>query len=150
MGWILLIYPWLELLSLIQLGVETNALFALGWVFAMFFLGGALLRHAGTASVMRLREAQAGGLLHEQVLVDDAVVALAGVLLVIPGLVSDFFALIVLIGPLRRALARLLGLRTGSGRRPTGGNSSEKNSHGPVTLEGEFTQLDDQENDSGR
>ena len=44
-------YPWLELLSLIQLGVETSALTAIAWVMVMMLLGGALLRRVGTAGI---------------------------------------------------------------------------------------------------
>ena len=36
---LLLLYPWLELLSLIQLGVETSVLFVMLWVIGMFLMG---------------------------------------------------------------------------------------------------------------
>lgn len=105
---LLLLYPWLELLSLIQLGVETSPLTAIAWVIGMILIGSSMLRHVGTASVMRLREAQQSGILQQHLFVDDMAVAVAALLLIIPGLVSDFFALVVLIGPMRRGLARLL------------------------------------------
>ena len=107
---LLLAYPWLELLSLIQLGVNTSALIALGYVLLMVLAGMALLRAVGATAVNRLREAQRSGLLQQHVFVDDLAVAVAALLLMIPGLLSDFFALVVLIGPLRRGLARALGL----------------------------------------
>ena len=50
---LLLFYPWLELLSLIQLGIETSAMVPLLWVLAMFMLGAALIKRVGTASVLR-------------------------------------------------------------------------------------------------
>jgi len=105
MRWLLLLYPWLELLSLIQLGVETTALIALGWVIAMVGLGATMLRRVGTASIARLREAQRGGSLQQHLFIDDMAVVVAALLLIIPGLLSDFFAIVVLIGPLRRGLA---------------------------------------------
>ena len=105
---LLLFYPWLELLSLIQLGIETRAMVPLLWVLAMFMLGGALLKRVGAASVLRLREAQQGGVLQQSLFLDDLAVAVAALLLIIPGLFSDFFAVVVLIGPLRRFLARLV------------------------------------------
>lgn len=105
---LLLFYPWLELLSLIQLGIETSALVPLLWVLAMFMLGAALIKRVGTASVLRLREAQQSGVLQQNLFLDDLAVALAALLLMIPGLISDFFAVVVLIGPLRRFLARVL------------------------------------------
>ena len=58
---LLLFYPWLELLSLVQLGIETRAIVPLLWVLAMFMLGAAMLKRVGTASVLRLREASKVG-----------------------------------------------------------------------------------------
>ena len=107
---LLLAYPWLELLSLIQLGVNTSALIALGYVLLTVLLGMTVLRAVGATAVNRLREAQRSGLLQQHVFVDDLAVAVAALLLMIPGLLSDFFAVVVLIGPLRRALGRALGL----------------------------------------
>jgi UPF0716 protein FxsA len=140
---LILLYPWLELWSLIQLGVETSALFAVFWVFLMFMLGGALLRRTGMASVMRLREAQATGVLRQQVLLDDMSTGFAALLFIVPGLISDFIALLVLIGPVRRGLARWI----------TGGsaNSVEDPLRSPrdtsprssVTLEGDFHRVDE-------
>ena len=103
---LLLFYPWLELLSLIQLGIETRAIVPLLWVLAMFLLGAVLLKRVGTASVLRLREAQQSGVLQQSLFLDDLAVAVAALLLMIPGLLSDFFAVVVLIGPLRRLLAQ--------------------------------------------
>ena len=158
MRFLLFLYPWLELLSLIQLGVETNALFAVAWVFFMFLLGGAMIRRVGTASVTRLREAQRTGVLQQSLLVDDMAVVIAALLLIIPGLVSDFFAVVVLIGPLRRGLARAI---FGRGETETAfrhhdvysSNSDEKQRHSEgaqsrrVTLEGDFTRIDESDRD---
>jgi len=107
---LLLAYPWLELLSLIQLGINTNALVALSYVLLMLFVGIGLLRFVGATAFQRLRDAQQTGRLQQHLLVDDLAVAVAAPLLMIPGLLSDFSALVVLIGPLRRGLARALGL----------------------------------------
>ena len=133
MVWLWLIYPWLELFSLLQLGAQTSALTARGWVVVAFFLGGALSNRAGNASTQRLREAQSGGVLYEQVLVDDLAWVFAGLLLIIPGLMSDLLAVVLLIRPLRRWLADRLKSR------PAAQNQAPR----PVTLEGDFTRVDD-------
>lgn len=138
-------YPWLELLSLIQLGVETSALTAIAWVMAMMLLGSALLRRVGTAGIQRLRQAQQTGILQQHLLVDDMAMAFAGILLIIPGLLSDFFAVVVLVGPLRRALARLLGLQNALAPEQNAGRSRDN-----VTLEGSFEVVDDTPSDSSR
>ena len=121
---LLLFYPWLELLSLIQLGIETSAMVPLLWVLAMFMLGAALIKRVGTASVLRLREAQQSGVLQQSLFLDDVAVAVAALLLMIPGLISDFFAVVVLIGPLRRFLARLLSGKLASQSSASGRHNS--------------------------
>lgn len=142
---LVLFYPWLELLSLIQLGIETSALFALLWVIAMFLLGAAMLRHVGMASLARLQEAQRSGVLQRTFFVDDLAVGIAALLLMIPGVLSDFFALVVLVGPLRR---RLAGLIFGAPDRsaadwPDAGDADgqmrgTRRNANPKTLEGDF------------
>ena len=150
---LIVLYPWLELLSIIQLGVETSALFAILWVVGMFFLGTALLRHVGMASLARLREAQRSGGLQQTFFVDDLALCIAAVLLMIPGLLSDFFAVVVLVGPLRRRLARLVfGAPDGLNDPPSsvggfGGPTRDTGvNRGPVTLEGDYQEITEQKN----
>ena len=103
-----LLLPWLELFTLIQLGIETSALTALMYVLVTLVLGMAIIRHQGMSLFTRMQDLQAGRVLGQQLLLDGMAVGIAGLLLMVPGLVSDFFAIIVLIGPLRRRLARWL------------------------------------------
>ena len=100
---LIFLYPFIELLTLIQLGIETSAFFALTYVFVVIFVGVALIRHQGLSLLSRLRN---NNLLGSVIFADDMRLVLSGLLLLIPGLVSDFFALVVLIGPLRRQLIR--------------------------------------------
>ena len=124
MRFILLAYPWLELLSLIQLGTETSAFTALVYVAAMIFLGITLMR-------------------------------VAGILLIIPGLLSDLLAVVILIGPLRRLLfGRWVSAMASSQSAFTAGQADPSRPYGPasgpmsaddpdgVTLEGEFRRVD--------
>ena len=143
---LLLFYPWLELLSLIQLGIETSAMVPLLWVLAMFMLGAALIKRVGTASVLRLREAQQSGVLQQSLFLDDVAVAVAALLLMIPGLISDFFAIVVLIGPLRRFLARLLtgklaSQSTASGRHNSASTPGGSNCRSSGVYEGEYQDI---------
>jgi UPF0716 protein FxsA len=143
---LVLLYPWLELLSLIQLGVETNVFTALGWVILMVFLGVGMLRRVGTAAVVRLREAQQSGILQQHLLLDDMAIAVAALLFIIPGLLSDFFAVVVLIGPLRRWLARrLLPVGANSGAASSAAfyvRAEDSEQAERVTLEGDFERVD--------
>ena len=107
MRWLLFLYPWLELWSLIELGGQTAPLVSLGWVLATVMLGGAMIRWAGGNSLQRLAQASAGGTLPQQLLMTDVAVILSGLLLAIPGLVSDLLAVFVLITPFRRLAGAL-------------------------------------------
>ena len=98
MRFFIMLLPWLELFTLIKLGVETSALTALAYVFGTFVLGLMVLQ--------RLRQAQEGRIIGRELLLDDMAMGLAGLLLMVPGMITDFAALIVVIGPLRRRLSR--------------------------------------------
>ena len=155
MRFILLAYPWLELLSLIQLGTETSAFTALLYVAAMIFLGITLMRVAGMAGLAQLQSAQRSGVLIQTALLNDMAMIVAGILLIIPGLLSDLLAVVTLIGPLRRLLfGRWVSRVSATQGTFTAGQSGTSRSYGSasspmsandpdgVTLEGEFRRVD--------
>jgi UPF0716 protein FxsA len=144
MRFFLMLLPWLELFSLIQLGIETSALTALLYVLATVVLGLAILRRQGFSLFERVREQQSGQLVGPQLLLDDMAIGLAGMLLLIPGLISDVGALLVMIGPLRRRLARWL-----AGPQPErfrAADTAGRDAQPPqrATIEGEYRRVDDQ------
>ena len=108
MKWLLFFYPWLELWSLVELGAQTSVATPLLWVLAAIVLGIAMIRFAGNQTLAHLQRAQREGVLREHLLVGDVAVLVSGLLLIIPGLISDAMAVMVLIAPLRTLLAKLL------------------------------------------
>ena len=140
MRFIIMLLPWLELFTLIELGVETSALTALAYVFGTFFLGMVILQRQGQGMFERLRQAQEGRVIGRDLLMDDMAMGLAGVLLMIPGMITDFCALIVVIGPLRRRLARAL---LGPQPEPY---VPERDAEGHETIDGTFRRVDDDNN----
>ena len=108
MKWLLFFYPWMELWSLIELGTQTSATTALLWVLGAGVLGIALFRLAGRQTLEHLQQAQREGALSQQLLMGNVARLVAGGLLIIPGLISDVLAFVVLIAPLRILLAKLL------------------------------------------
>ena len=137
MRFFIMLLPWLELFTLIELGIKTSALTALGYVFVTFFLGIVILQRQGQGMFQRLKEAQEGRVLGQQLLLDDVAVGVAGLLLMIPGMITDFSAIFVLIGPLRRRLARGL-----FGPQPEA-YAPERDSGEHETIEGDFRRVDD-------
>ena len=137
MRFAVLLLPWLELLTLIELGVRTSALTALAYVFATALLGMAMLQRQGLGIVERLRQAQYGRTIGADILLDDMAMGFAGILLMIPGILTDLIAILVLIGPLRRRLAR-------AWVPPSPAVYVPEQDTGPhQTIEGEFHHVDD-------
>ena len=136
----ILLLPWLELFTLIELGIKTSALTAIAYVFVTLFIGLAILRHQGRGIFERLRQAQDGRILGPELFLDDMAMGFAGLLLIIPGMITDFLALVVMVGPLRRRLARtILGpqmvVRT-----------SQRNVGPHETIEGDYRHITDEKN----
>ena len=149
MKWLLFIYPWLELWSLIELGSQTSATTAMLWALGAGVLGIALFRLAGRQTLAHMQQAQREGALSQQLLMGNVARLVVGVLLIVPGLISDALAVVVLIAPLRVLLAKLLvggsvnaqyshyqGQGGSSGFQTASGNSRFEDDE--VTLEGEF------------
>ena len=140
MRWFFILLPWIELFTLIRLGGQIGAFQTLLYVFVTFVLGVTIIRWQGMEVLTRLRDAQEGWVIPSQLLVDDLALGLAGLLLAIPGLVTDTLALLVLIGPVLR---RLLG-RASHRVPPHRGEGPRNGSTGPeAPLEGEFRRMDD-------
>lgn len=137
---LIMLLPWLELFTLIELGIHTSALAALGYVLFTLLLGMAILQRQGQGMFERLRQSQEGRVVGPQLLLDDMYLGLAGILLMIPGLISDFAALIVIIGPLRRRLASWI---LGPQPEPY---APERDPGGHVTIEGQYRRVDDENN----
>ncbi len=134
-----MLLPWLELFTLIQLGIETSALTALAYVMVTIVVGVMVLRWQGMELFNRLRETQQGAVLGPRLLKDDMSVVLAGLLLIVPGMISDIAAVIVLIGPLRRRLARMV-----FGPEPEI-YAPERDNQAHTTIDGDFKRVDEAE-----
>ena len=135
---IFMLLPWLELLTLIQLGVETSALTALAFVLFTFVLGLSMLQRQGRELFAQLNGVQNGRVLAPGLLVDEMAWGFSGLLLMVPGLITDCLALIVLIGPLRRRLARMLS--GGPTADPYLPDNDRTQTH---TIEGSYRRVDD-------
>ena len=135
----LMLLPWLELFTLIQLGIETSALTALAYVMVTIVVGVMVLRWQGMELFNRLRETQQGAVLGPRLLKDDMSVVLAGLLLIVPGMISEIAAVIVLIGPLRRRLARMV-----FGPEPEI-YAPERDNQAHTTIDGDFKRVDEAE-----
>lgn len=89
----------------------------------------ALLRNQGLATAQRAQKQLNSGQMPVAELFDGACLAVAGILFMLPGFVTDLLGFPLLIPPLRRWLRGLLAARLQAGRGGRGG---------PTVIEGEW------------
>lgn len=138
MRFAIMLLPWMELFTLIELGVKTSALTAVLYVFTTLILGLAIVQRQGRGMFERFRLAQDGRIFVPELLMDDMAVGFAGLLFMIPGIITDLLALVVMIGPLRRRLVRALWRPSAEVHAPKRDTDSHE------TIEGVFRQVDDE------
>ncbi len=129
----LFLYPWFELWTLIELGAQTTAIFSIAWVFAGIAMGGMLMRRVGHNSLQSFDHFRDRNRLTHDLLMKDLHFILIGVLLMLPGLLSDFIGILLFVKPVRRLLVFRLTSKVAEGfRRP-----QNKPPNGAL-IEGEF------------
>lgn len=105
---LLLAVPIAEIAAFIVVGREIGVLATLALVAAMAFIGVALLRWQGLGVLGRIRQAAERGEAPERELVHGAMIVVGGILLIIPGFVTDAFGLLLFVPPVRDGLWRLI------------------------------------------
>ncbi len=118
----LLFLPIMELAAFVAVAVAIGFGAALGLILLGSFGGLMLLRHAGGGHIARIRTAVNGN--NFSALQADGpggLVLLGGILLLIPGFITDAAGLVVLLFPTTRMLEEALGLRQRPARRTPDG-----------------------------
>jgi UPF0716 protein FxsA len=119
---ILLGFPLLEATLLVQLSGGGHGWWVFAWCVLAACAGMALIKEARFALVARLGAAFAEGRFNIAALVDSARTVVAGLLLIFPGVVSDFIALALLLLPVPRPAMERAPVRA----------------HGGTIIDGEF------------
>jgi UPF0716 protein FxsA len=131
---LILFLPLLEIAGFVVIGGRIGLGLTLLWVLAAALGGIALIRQGGLNAVTRLQLEMREGREPGHSLIDGAVLVVAGLLLVVPGFVSDFVALFLLLpwtrGLLLRRMAHHFETRVYTGSRPGGRRTT--------IIEGEF------------
>jgi len=123
-----LLYPLAEIALFILVGRAIGVLPTLGLVVASSVIGMTMLREAGLATAIRLERARDAP---ARILAEGGTRMLAGLLLLIPGFLTDLVAAAILIPGVRRAVAARFVPGSAQGR-----------TRQPV-IEGEFRRLDE-------
>ncbi|MGI9278794.1 MAG: FxsA family protein [Endozoicomonas sp.] len=104
--WIFLLFPALELVVLIKVGGYIGALNTLALVILGMVAGMAVVRRQGFRTMLKAREKMTHGEMPALEMLEGLMIALGGVFLMIPGFITDFFGVALLIPPLRKVLLR--------------------------------------------
>ena len=149
----LLILPVIEIWPLIVIGDEIGVLPTIAWLILAAIIGINLIRYLGVATMFSVNQQLRRGEVPAQAVVGGMMMGVAGVLFVIPGFVSDFIAVLLLIPPLRRGLLNrwLRNMRVKTARYQGNVYDVEAETPPPTepekigrTLEGEFRRDDKQ------
>jgi UPF0716 protein FxsA len=137
---LILLFPLIELVVLVLLGSAIGAGPVLLWLLLAGVAGVLVLRRAGPQAWRqadwRLQRGESPG----RELTDGALLSLGGILLIIPGVLTDIIGIACLLPFSRRWLAG--HYRAAPGHEPPG----RPQGGGPVTLEGEFQRHGEQGN----
>ncbi len=104
----LLALPFIEIAGFVVIGSRIGVLATLTWVVLAAMLGLGLIKRQGLDALRRARAALVRGESPSAELAEGALVTLAGVLLLIPGFVTDIFGLLLAVRPVRQLIVARL------------------------------------------
>ena len=106
-----ILVPLLELYILIKIGGYLGAFPTVALVVFMALLGIVLARFEGLRTLQQIRHSLAQGIVPAEEMVDGVLIFIGGILLIIPGVLTDLFALVLLIPYTRTIFKRWLRRR---------------------------------------
>ncbi|WP_237155235.1 FxsA family protein [Oryzibacter oryziterrae] len=104
---LLILWPLAEIAVFAWVGGKVGVINTIGLVLLAGFGGLALLRLQGLSLMRRIQTELNAGRMPADSMLEGFAVALAGLLLILPGFISDIMALLLLFSPLRKLLIRL-------------------------------------------
>jgi UPF0716 protein FxsA len=108
---LLLVIPFVEIFVFVQVASWIGVLDAMGLLLLISLVGVAIVWKQGASAWRRIRNELATGKVPAAALIDGGLIFLAGVLLIIPGYVSDACGLLLLVPPVRAGARGMLRRR---------------------------------------
>jgi UPF0716 protein FxsA len=108
---LLVLWPLVEIAVFLQVVQWIGVLDTLALMLAISICGAWLVKRQGVGTLARMRAELDAGRIPTGPMVDGALLAVAGFLLLVPGFVTDVFGLLLLIPFARRAVRTMLGRR---------------------------------------
>ena len=106
-----ILVPLLELYILIKIGGYLGAFQTVALVVFTALLGIVLVRLEGLRTLQKIRQSLSQGIVPAEEMVDGVLIFVGGILLIIPGVLTDLFALVLLIPYTRTIFKRWLRRR---------------------------------------
>ena len=107
----ILLLPLIEIAVLILVGSSIGVLATIGLIILAGLLGIAMLRIQGFAVLAKMRSEMELGQAPDKSMADAAMIAMAGVLLIIPGFISDIVGILLFLPPVRALIRGFIGRR---------------------------------------
>lgn len=108
---LLLLWPIVEIAVFLQVAAWIGFLNTLAALVAISLCGAWLVKRQGIGTLARMRSELDDGRIPTGPMTDGGLLAIAGLLLLIPGFVTDVFGLALLVPPVRGGVRRWLGRR---------------------------------------
>ncbi len=108
---LLVLWPVVEIAVFLQVVAWIGVLNTLALMLAISLCGAWLVKRQGVGTLARMRSELDDGRIPTGPMTDGGLLAAAGLLLLIPGFVTDFFGLALLVPPVRGGVRRWLGRR---------------------------------------
>ena len=141
---VLIAYPFLEFWSLLEFSARAGAFATFSYIAFMMVVGYWMLRAAGRSALMTAGRFTSASAIRGQLFASELSVAMAAVMLMIPGLISDGIAVLLLTRALVLFIEKLLSGENRSNRTHDDSlGQPESDADGPVTLEGQYHRVDD-------
>ena len=137
--------PLIEIYLFIKVGAQIGALTTVLLCVVTAIVGMALLRHQGLSTIRNVQSQMQHGELPAIGMIEGMMLFLAGALLLTPGFFTDTIGFILLISPLRKALALWLLERSGMIVQIRTHESQTRTSRPQDFIEGDYQRRDDDE-----
>ena len=141
-----LLFPFFELYVLLEFAATTSPLWVIGEILVTGFVGLRLLRGEGISRLKGGLASMNGNIEPLSEVVERLFLVIAGALFLLPGFITDFFGVLVLIGPIRTYMLKTIfssffSTRGSNRSHRESAFNSEKNRSG-TTIEGDFKRRD--------
>ena len=136
--------PLIELYFLIEVGSEIGAIPTIALTIFTAVLGGMMVRVQGFTTALKVREALEREELPAIEMLEGAVLLITGIMLLLPGFITDAIGFLLLVPPIRQGLL-LRYLRSSGVMRtqpPRGDGGAPDGREAPKVIEGEYQRID--------